>query len=258
MTPPLDVVYQDNFLIVINKPPQLVVTPADSVSEITLSEILQKDFLIDIDRGGVVHRLDKDTSGLIIAAKDIETFDKLQQQFKERSIQKTYLCLVHGILEKGGVINAPIDRNPRNRERFVVIEGGKEAQTVYQPLKYFSLKDDIKDQIFPDLNKVQKRKLDRSGYGLFTLVECQPKTGRTHQIRVHLKHLGHSLVGDERYGGRKLSRYDRRWCQRQFLHAQKITFTHPDSGKELSFTADLPNDLQVALKNLAEYHISKN
>jgi 23S rRNA pseudouridine1911/1915/1917 synthase len=250
----LDTVFQDSYLMVINKPPNLVVTPAESHKEPTLAEILEDEYDISASRGGVVHRLDKDTSGLILIAKTEEILEKLQLQFKERTVSKEYICLVHGLVENGGVVDGAIDRNPKNREKFIVMEGGKEAKTFYEPTKYYELAEETEQLLFTGLNKNQQRRVDRSGYGLFTQVLCKPQTGRTHQIRVHLKHIGFSLVGDSRYGGRRTSKLDAKWCPRQFLHASSIKFTHPVTGEHLHFEAPLPEDLQLALKNLKSYH----
>lgn len=244
----LDIIFQDQFLMIVNKPPGLIVTPTETDSNTTLSDILQKDYQIKINRGGIVHRLDKDTSGLILIAKNEQILESLQAQFKSRLVKKEYIALVHGFLEKDGVITEPITRNPKNREKFIVSFDGKPATTKYKPLKHLELSDKrIAEDIYPDFSKIQLRKLKTIRYFLFTLVLCQPQTGRTHQIRVHLKHLGFPIVSDEKYGGRKMVRLDKRWCPRQFLHAQKIEFTHPITSKLMSFEAPLPPDLQQTL-----------
>ncbi len=249
----IPVLYQDDQLMVINKPPGLVVDSSETQKTGTLQEILETDFKINLDRGGIVHRLDKDTSGLIIIAKTQSALETLQLQFKERMVKKEYLALVHGVMDKEIVVSGAVGRNPRNRERFIVLEEGKEAETKFIPEKNYQLSI-INDQgIFNDhLNKNQKRRMERSEYGKFTLVRCFPLTGRTHQIRVHLKYAGFPLVGDEKYAGRKTARLDKRWCPRQFLHAARIQFYHPMTGKRMELVSQLPEDLQSVLDQLTK------
>jgi 23S rRNA pseudouridine1911/1915/1917 synthase len=228
-----------------------VVTPAESVKVETLSDILIRDFNIQIDRGGVVHRLDKDTSGILLIAKTQQSLEQLQFQFKERMVKKEYLALSHGFLEKEEIVSGSIERNPKNREKFIVTDEGKEAETKFAPIQKYKLSGDKMEELFTSqFNKIQRRKLERTNYGVFTLVRCFPLTGRTHQIRVHLKYLGFPIVGDEKYAGRKTARLDGRWCQRQFLHAAKITFYHPKTGESMTFESPLPDDLQKVMTNL--------
>lgn len=252
------IIYQDDYFLVLDKPAGLVVDPAETVKEITLADILQKDFGIKVFRGGIVHRLDKDTSGLILAAKTLASLENLQAQFKNRTVKKEYLALVHGSIFEPGKVNAVIIRNPRNREKFAVasqftpkagfkVSASREAVTEYEPINSFQLSAISLQKIFPDFNKIQMRKLERQKYGEFSLLCCFPKTGRTHQIRVHLKYMNHPIVADEKYVGRKINRLDRRWCPRQFLHAAKIGFNHPVSGKWMELESLLPEDLQKTL-----------
>ena len=183
-------------------------------------------------RNGIVHRLDKETSGILLIAKTKASFEELQRQFKERIVHKTYIALVHGRVERGevdGVIDAPVGRLPWRRDRFGVLPDGREAVTEYKKIDDYVLENDK-----------------------FSLLELKPKTGRTHQIRIHLKHIGHPIVADEFYAGRKTARHDRKWCPRLFLHAGGITFLHPITRKEISFKSDLPQDLSVALANLVK------
>ncbi len=247
---PLKVLYQDNYLLIIDKPPGLVVDPADSVKEVTLADILQKDFNIKLFRGGIVHRLDKDTSGVILVAKTLGTLESLQTEFKERVVKKEYLALVHGEILESGVIEGNIGRNPGNREKFIVLESGKEAVTEYEPLERLQITGDRLQEIFADFNKIQTRKLERQHYSEFTLVRCKPKTGRTHQIRVHLKYINHPIVADEKYAGRKMFRLDKRWCPRIFLHAAKIGFRHPVTAEWIEMESPLPEDLKEALERV--------
>lgn len=246
----IPIVYEDEFMLVLNKPAGLVVEPSETQKVETLADILISDFGIQLDRGGIVHRLDKDTSGLLLAAKTQVSLENLQAQFKSREVKKEYLALVHGRVEKPGVVIGAIERNPKMREKFVVMEGGREAETSYEPIDRYTLSEAKMGELFPGLNKNQKRKLERKLYGEFTLLRCFPRTGRTHQIRVHLKHIGFPIVGDEKYAGRKTARWDSRWVPRQFLHAAKISFHHPMSGKVLVFESPLPDDLQQVLGSL--------
>lgn len=248
----MTIVFQDDSLLVIDKPAGLIVTPTETQKEPTLADLLQSELGIEADRGGVVHRLDKDTSGLILVAKTNEILAKLQSQFKQRTVKKDYLALVHGWLEKGKVVNGAIGRNPGNREKFIVLEEGREASTEFVPIQKYQLTNQVKQQVFESFNKIQMRKIERSGYGRFTYLVCHPLTGRTHQIRVHLKHLGFSLAGDDKYGGRRTSRLDHRWVPRQFLHAAKLEFEHPVSGQRVSFESALPSDLKQSLAMLTE------
>ncbi len=252
MTNPVSVIYEDDSLLVLDKPAGLVVDPAETVKSETLADILQKDFGIKLLRGGIVHRLDKDTSGLILAAKTQEALENLQSQFKERVVRKEYLALAHGFITEGGIIDAAIARNPQNREKFIVMEGeeAREAVTEYEPVGNFQFSITNFQSIFNDLNKIQMRKLERTNYNQFTLLKCKPRTGRTHQIRVHLKYIGNPVVADERYVGRKTYRLDKRWCPRQFLHAAKISFKHPKSGEWMELESGLPEDLKKALSKL--------
>jgi len=229
------VIHEDKEFLVVAKPSGWITNEADttkgqSVLQAWIKENL--DFSIAKSkeyRSGIVHRLDKETSGVLLVAKNEESFGNLQGQFKERIVKKTYLALVHGQLPESGNINAPVGRLPWNRERFGVLPGGRDAETDYKVADYYQ---------------------SRQGQ-VYSLVKVYPKTGRTHQIRIHMKHLGHPLVADEFYAGRKRSRADRKWCPRMFLHALGIVFHHPASEKEISFTSDLPDDLASALDSLA-------
>ena len=245
------IIYQDEFLLVLDKPPGLVVDPADSVKEETLADILERDFHIPLFRGGIVHRLDKDTSGILLVAKTIEALENLQKQFQERVVKKEYLALVHGYIMESGRVEGSIGRNPGNREKFTVLENGKEAVTEYEPVERLQVTGNRLQEIFSNFNKIQMRKLSTVHYNLYTLLRCKPLTGRTHQIRVHLKYINHAIVSDEKYAGRKVSRLDKRWCPRIFLHAAKIGFKHPVSGEWMELESKLPEDLKKALNYLS-------
>ena len=226
------VIYENKYLMVLDKPSGWIVNKAQSTkSQITLQDYLEKrNYPLAKNfskRSGIVHRLDKGTSGLIIIAKKKETFEALQAQFKKRSVKKEYTCLVHGLVAplEGG-IKAPIGRLPWNRERFGVFPGGKPAESKFKVVKTYT--NDHK----------------------YTLLNVYPRTGRTHQIRVHMKYIGHPIVADPFYAGRKTSKRDNKWCPRLFLHASSIEFTHPVTGKKISAKSDLPKELESVLKKL--------
>ncbi len=246
------VIFQDEYLLGLDKPPGLIVDPADSVKEETLADILKREFNIQLFRGGIVHRLDKDTSGIILVAKTQQALENLQNQFQERVIKKEYIALTHGFIAKSEEVTGSIGRNPVNREKFTVLEDGKEAVTEFEPVERLQATGNRLQEIFPDFTKIQMRKLERQKYGEFTLVSCRPKTGRTHQIRVHLKYINHPIVADEKYVGRKIFRLDKRWCPRIFLHAAKIGFNHPKSGEWMQLECKLPEDLKKTLEILHE------
>lgn len=221
---PLDVVYEDEDLLVVNKPTGMAVHPSPGHSGHTLvnAVLARCPELAGVggeERPGIVHRLDKDTSGLIIVAKNERAQLSLSRQFKQRQVEKVYLALVHGRLKpEEAVIEAPLARHPRYRQRMAVMEGGREARTRYRVLRYLN------------------------GY---SLAEVTALTGRTHQIRVHFAALGHPVVGDAVYG--KPSPL----LPRQFLHAFRLTFRHPRTGERLRLEAPLPADLREALERAA-------
>ncbi|MFA5933372.1 MAG: RluA family pseudouridine synthase [Microgenomates group bacterium] len=257
----IPVVFQDDSLLVIEKPAGLVTTSSETQIEPSLQDILVSEFKINIERGGIVHRLDKDTSGLLVVAKTESSLESLQTQFKERGVKKEYLALVHGCIVKEGMVNASILRHPGDREKFTTIDqlkfksegiNAREAVTEYKPIERFEFSDEKLSELFSDYSKIQIRKLGAMNYKEFTLVRCYPLTGRTHQIRVHLKYLGFPIVGDDKYGGRKTTRLDHRWISRQFLHAAHLEFNHPQTAKRMSFDSPLPKDLQEALDSLQE------
>lgn len=232
----LPVIFEDDYLIVVDKPSGVVVNRADSAKEETVQDFAEKRVQKSESdeefnsRGGIVHRLDKDTSGVLVIAKTSDAFQKLKNQFKSRTTTKKYLALVHGKVEPSqGVIDAPIERSPFNRMQFGVFPGGREAQTKYKTVGVYELSGEDK------------------GQNIVTLVELEPKTGRTHQIRVHMKYIGHPLVSDPIYGGRKQGKKDLSWCPRLFLHAKELTVAHPGSGEEMMFEAELPDELKKAL-----------
>ena len=265
----LKTIFQDSNLLVIDKPAGLVVDRSETQQGSTMEDLLREGANVfhlegGITRSGIVHRLDKDTSGIILVAKTTEALENLQSQFQNRTVKKEYLALTHGLIEEPGKVEGDIGRNPGDRTKFTVISTSKESKptfevsfareavTEYNPEQRLQLTGNRLQEIFPDFNKIQMRKLGKQNYGRFTLVRCFPKTGRTHQIRVHLKLLGHPLVADEKYVGRKMYRLDHRWCPRQFLHAAKIGFMHPESGKWMEFELELPSDLKKSLSLLTD------
>ena len=219
---PLDIIYEDEYLVVVNKPADMIVHPAGKIRSGTLVNALLfhcRDSLSGIGgviRPGIVHRLDKNTSGLMMVAKNDFAHLDLSKQIKEHQVTKKYLTLVHGNLkDDSGIIDAPIGRSLKNRKKMsVTVEGkSREAITHFKVLKRFS------------------------GY---TLVEATLRTGRTHQIRVHLAFIGHPIVGDQLYGHRKQGLN----IHRQALHSYVLGFVHPSSKKYMEFSAPLPRDMQ--------------
>jgi len=221
---PLNIIYEDNDLLVIDKPAGLTVHPAPGHPSHTLVNAILSHFphLADIGnslRPGIVHRLDKDTSGVMLVAKNRAAQLSLTTQFKTHSVVKAYLVLVKGHLTpEHGIIEAAIGRDPRNRKRMAVVAKGREARTEYSVVKYI---------------------------GNYTLLEVRPETGRTHQIRVHLLAIGYPVIGDPMYGVKSA------YLSRQFLHASRLGFILPSTGEYVEFTSDLPPDLEQALKDIA-------
>ena len=223
---PFEILYEDEGLAVINKPAGVVVHPAAGHLHGTLVHGLLAR-LKDLSgvggmlRPGIVHRLDKDTSGLLLIAKDDRTHQALSAMFKERKVKKLYLALVHGVPQAlSGKIEAPLGRHPVNRKKMAVLAGGREAVTLWRRKEVFRRA---------------------------ALLEVEPLTGRTHQIRVHLASLGHPIVGDELYGGAKPHGPK---AHRQLLHAWKLRLRHPLTGEELAFEAELPEDFREVLDEL--------
>jgi 23S rRNA pseudouridine1911/1915/1917 synthase len=222
---PLDVVYEDDDLLVINKPAGMVVHPAHGHATGTLVNAVlahapELEGVGGEQRPGIVHRLDKNTSGLIVVAKNDRAHRELQRQFKAREVSKAYLALVEGrVTPKQGRIEAPIGRDPAHRQRMAVVRDGREAVTRYTVLETFAE---------------------------HTLVEAEPVTGRTHQIRLHLAFIGHPIVGDTTYGRRK----QRLALDRHFLHARRLTLALPGTGERVTFEPPLPEELEAVLAEL--------
>src|SRR6185503_4922686 len=235
---PLEIIYEDETVAVVNKPAGLVVHPAAGIHSGTLANALAFHFQQlpsgkEVVRPGIVHRLDRDTSGLLVVAKTESALEKLADQFRDRMVFKSYVALVHGRVEAESTkIDQPLARDPANRTRMAVVRGGR-----------------------PAISIVRVRHRDQR----FTLVDVELKTGRTHQIRVHLLWLKHPVVGDDTYGGgRDNSVQDARLrarirnVGRQFLHAEKLGFVHPVTQAPMQFTAPLPPELIALLSDLEE------
>lgn len=233
----IPVIYEDDCVVVIEKPSGIVSNRAETVKEKTLQDWMEEKYGIREkkyegdgevveyfkDRDGLVHRLDRETSGVMVFAKNPECFTELLRQFKEREVSKEYMALTHGLWKvKEGEVSLPVGRMRADRKKFGVREDGRPSVSRYQVV------GEYRSWEFP-------KEVDDRGYGGFSLVEFEPKTGRTHQIRVHARHLGHPLVGDGAYAGRKRSREDRKWAKRLMLHAKSLQFRHPKSGEMMKF-----------------------
>ena len=230
---PLEIVYEDESLLIVNKPAGLVVHPAAGHRNGTLQNALLHHAaeLAGIPRCGLVHRIDKDTSGLLMVAKTLQAQKSLVDQLQARTIQREYLALVQGVLTAGGTVDEPIGRHPVDRQRFAVRSEGKPSVTHYRVAERFAGS---------------------------TLLRVKLETGRTHQIRVHMAHIRHPLVGDPVYGGRQqlpaggdpaLAAVLRAF-RRQALHAEKLGLRHPSTGKYCEWQADAPEDLRQLLDAL--------
>lgn len=232
----LDIVYQDEHLIVINKPAGLVVHPAAGHAEGTLVNALLNyaPEVENLPRAGIVHRLDKDTSGIMVAARSLVAHTSLVEQLQTRTMGREYDAVVVGSLTGGGTVDAPIGRHPRERKKMAVVAGGKPAVTHYRLAERFSA---------------------------HTHVRCTLESGRTHQIRVHMAHIRHPLVGDPLYGARmrlpKGATSELRdvlsGFQRQALHARQLTLEHPESGEILNWEVPLPEDMVGLLEALRRH-----
>ena len=245
---PLDIVYEDDTVLVVNKPAGMVVHPGHGNYSGTLINALVYHFENlpnnSSDRPGLVHRIDKDTSGLLVIAKTEHAMAHLSKQFFDKTSEREYVAMVWGNVEEDeGTVEGNIGRHPKNRLQNTVYEGddadkGKPAVTHFKVLERF---------------------------GYVTLVACKLETGRTHQIRVHMKHIGHTLFNDERYGGEKIlkgttfTKYKQfvencfKVLPRQALHAKTLGFTHPKTGDWMSFTSELPEDMVAAIEKWRNY-----
>lgn len=222
---PLDIVYEDDDLIVVNKPQGMVVHPANGNYTGTLVNALMyhcRDSLSGINgvlRPGIVHRIDKDTAGLLVCAKNDDAHSALAVQLKERKANRRYIALVVGNVKEGGTVNKPLGRSPSDRKKMAVCASGREAVTHYTPLEHYN------------------------GY---TLIECVLETGRTHQIRVHMESIGHPICGDKTYGARN----DKIKVDGQLLFAKTLGFVHPTLREYMEFSAPLPCYFEEILNKL--------
>ena len=233
---PLDIIFEDDDILVINKPSGLVTHPGNGNWNGTLANALlhyNSDFS-SLDRAGIVHRLDKNTSGLMVVAKNSMSQKYLVEQLQNHSVEREYSAVVYGNMISGGLVNQPIGRDPKDRIKQAVLTNGKVSITHYRVINRF-------------LNH--------------THVKAILETGRTHQIRVHLSYIGHPLIGDPLYGGRV--RFPKKASQelkdtlrgfhRQALHSKKLTLMHPSLGKSMSWKVDLPGDMRELLNSLKKY-----
>lgn len=258
------ILFEDDALLIINKPAGFTVNRADTtkgeetvqdwvetylkvskgseVPHVLKGEVEQLDgegeyafedpAVTFANRNGIAHRLDKETSGVLVIAKTLPAFIELQRQFKERIVKKTYVALSHGAIQpEEGEIRVPVGRLPWNRKQFGVVAGGRESITKYKVL--FTMKSPVAKEIL-------------------SFVELYPETGRTHQIRVHLKYINHPIFSDFLYAGRKTSRTDRTVLARVFLHAAKLSLIHPTTREQMSFEAPLPHELHNVIKEVSK------
>ncbi|MCR4324366.1 MAG: RluA family pseudouridine synthase [Candidatus Curtissbacteria bacterium] len=250
----MKIIYEDEQILVVDKPAGLVVNKSETVSEETLQDQLSDYFKLGEglgigDRAGIVHRLDKETSGILVVAKTEKAFRFLQKQFKLRKVQKEYKALVHGhVGQNAGVVDAQIGRIGRFG-KFGIVKEGRESQTEYVVGGKYNIKEAIFEKLTESENKNRKNYLKNHGRD-YSLLSLFPRTGRTHQIRVHIKSLGHPVVSDTIYAPSKLLRFDLLWCPRLFLHAALLSFVHPSTKKGVDFKSDLPVDLKKTLENL--------
>lgn len=255
-------IFEDDAVLAINKPAGITVNRSDTTTgEKTVQDLAEEYLGVKIpalskvvnalevkdasddevdtydpksafyDRSGIVHRLDKETSGILLIAKTPEDFVGLQQEFKNREVHKTYLALAHGrLVPQTGEVNVPVGRLPWNRRQFGVLAGGRESKTRYTVTNYYRTDDKRREPV--------------------SLVKLEPVTGRTHQIRVHLQYLGHPIFSDFLYAGRKTQREDRKLLGRVFLHAAEISFLHPRTHERVTLAAPLPPELAKVMDHL--------
>jgi 23S rRNA pseudouridine1911/1915/1917 synthase len=227
---PIDILYEDTDIIVVNKPQGMIVHPASGVYTGTLVNALLNHCsdlsgINGVMRPGIVHRIDKDTSGILVVAKNDNAHNKLAQQLKDHSMTREYIALVEGVLkEDNGIVDKPIARHPRDKVKMAVVHGGKRAVTHYEVIKRFKSN---------------------------TLIKCVLETGRTHQIRVHMAYIGHPLVGDPVYGYKK----QRFRLDGQLLHARKLGLVHPSTGRYMEFETEIPDYFKKIIDIIDKGHV---
>ncbi len=247
----LIIICEDTDLLVINKPAGITVNRSQTTTgEKTVQDLVEEYLHIEgvstknedsegeeeevsdfRGRSGIVHRIDKETSGILLIAKNEKSFINLQSQFKQREVHKTYQALAHGrVVPERGEINVPVGRLPWNRRQFGIVAGGRESVTFYEVMGYYRTDDKRREVV--------------------TMVKLKPITGRTHQIRVHLQYLGYPIFSDFLYAGRKTQREDRKLLGRVFLHAQEISFIHPTTNVRIDIKAPLPRELEKVMDHL--------
>lgn len=276
----IQVLYQDQDITVVEKPSGLIVNKSDTVREETLQDwflaylkqtnqkssnwesLVPADFLSEYgspvnifeEREGIVHRLDKDTSGVMILANNPGALVELLRQFRTHEVKKMYTCLTHGKFQiQEDTLTLPLGRSTQNRTKFTIDASGRVAETRYKVVEYYSQLN--LEHVFEDLNKNPDqppernlRKKMQKTYQGFSLVQCWPKTGRTHQIRVHMSAIKHPIVADATYLGKKRQGLDLSWCPRLFLHASFLELTHPRTKKRIRFESALTPELTQILE----------
>jgi 23S rRNA pseudouridine1911/1915/1917 synthase len=236
------IIFEDDFIVVINKPSGMISNEAQSTTELTVQKWFSEKIQITNDKsqegefyekGGIVHRLDKDTSGVMVLAKTPKAYEALKIQFLERKTVKKYTALIHNTFtDKHGEINQPVERHPKERKKFTV---GR----------------DLSRMAITEWNVVGEFKNNEN---TFSLMELLPHTGRTHQLRVHMQYMHHPIVGDPIYGFKKTWREDLLWCPRLFLHAKYLEFVHPGTNKRVYFEAELTDELKKVLEKLVKVY----
>lgn len=256
----LKIVFENKQVLVVDKPSGLVVNRSDTIKEGTLQDQLTKHFKLKAgdlgigDRAGIVHRLDRETSGLLVVAKTNAAFGNLQAQFEQRDVKKEYLALVHGRVSlEHGLVDVNLLRIGKFG-KFGVLKnrqtGGRESTTEYDLIKQLGFDDKKFERLLPkNLSKSRINYLNVNARD-YSLLKILPKTGRTHQIRVVLKHIGHPVVSDLIYAPNKLLKFDMSWCPRLFLHASYLEFGDPQTKKRIEFSLALPNELKNVMLNL--------
>ncbi|MEX2027943.1 MAG: RluA family pseudouridine synthase [Candidatus Curtissbacteria bacterium] len=251
----LKIIFEDNDILVLDKEAGIVVNRAQTVHDETLQDQLAEYLSLGSGlgiggRAGIVHRLDRETSGLMVVAKAQGVYDNLLAQFAERKIKKEYVALVHGkIVQDYGTIEAPIGR-VGGYGKFGTVLGGRPSRTDFEVSGRCNLKDAVLEGLMEEEGKNRKNYF-KNHARFYTQVLAHPLSGRTHQVRVHLKSIGYPLVSDSIYAPTKLLKLDLRWCPRLFLHAKSLEFTHPGTKKAIFFESELPEDLKNVLENLA-------